>query len=119
VFFTFTIRHIDTIRTHLYSQNKKGFSPILLILFVLLLVLCVVMVFAVSIFERDLKNEKFMEQLYSRIKMSKYDMDIIGEKPEIDIPKIGLVYTRVPHKSTEFHTKHPKTQNHRLARPRY
>ena len=76
--------------------------------------LCVITVFAVAIFQRDLQNEKFMEQIYSRIKMSKYDMDIIDDKMHVNVSPIGLTYTRTPHKSTEVRKK---AQTHSLARP--
>ena len=82
---------------------------------ILLCMLCVITISSVAIFQRDLKNEKFMEQIYSRIKMSKYDMDLIDDNLRVDVPKIGLIYTRTPHKSTEVHKKSP---THRLTRPR-
>lgn len=76
--------------------------------------LCVVTVFAVAVFERDKRNEKFMEQFYSRLSNPNYELDVIGKGFGADISKTALTYTRLPLKAL----KTSKTPTYRLVRPR-
>ena len=96
------------------NHNKRQLLPQFLFLLVLLCMLCVVTVFAVAVFERDKKNEKFMEQIYSRLSKPNYELDVIGKGFGADISTPALTYTRLPHKAVKIN----KPPTYRLVRPR-